>query len=147
MTRMKRNKTFGRMKQANLVTNIPASRIVNPALIEGDILYIWSVDRSLTNRISREMDIVVHMVQNKIQDMILSTMDNIIIARIEMATSSTRTSSGRDVGSVVSNFDHEEHTVIAAALITNRKSRSSELELFSEIRGLNPAEESIFPVI
>ena len=70
------------------------------------------LERSFKERIDREMNNIVDTVEDKIQNAILTAVDNIIMPKIELAVSSVNASSGRDVTSVVANSERGEHVGI-----------------------------------
>ena len=55
------------------------------------------------------MSIIVDTVEDRIQKAILTTIDNIVAPKIELAFRSINASSGRDVTSVTANSERGEH--------------------------------------
>ena len=58
------------------------------------------------------MNNIVDTVEDRIQNAILTAVDNIIMPKIELAVRSVNASSGRDVTSVVANSERGEHVGI-----------------------------------
>ena len=60
------------------------------------------------------MSNIVDTVEDRIQNAILTAIDNIVAPKIELAIRSINTSSGRDVTSVTANSERGEHIGIIA---------------------------------
>ena len=58
-----------------------------------------------TDRIWKEVDISVMAVKNQVHDVVLTTLDNVVIPKIELAVRSVTGSSKRGPNSVVKNPD------------------------------------------
>ena len=71
---------------------------------------------SFNESIDREMNNIVHTVEDRIQNAILTAIDNIIAPKTEFAIRSKNASSGRDVTSVTTNSEGGEHVGINASL-------------------------------
>ena len=61
------------------------------------------------------MSNILDTVEDRIQNAILTAIDNIVAPKIELAIRSVNASSGRDVTSVVANSDRGEHVAINAS--------------------------------
>ena len=68
-----------------------------------------TLERCFNERIDREMNNIVDTVEDRIQNAILTAVDNIIMPKIELAVRSVNTSSGRDVTSAGANSERGEH--------------------------------------
>ena len=69
-----------------------------------------TLERCFNERIDREMNNIVDTVEDRIQNAILSAIDNIVAPKIELAIRSINASSGRDVISVCANSERRERT-------------------------------------
>ena len=79
-------------------------------------LNVKTLERCFNERIDREMNNIVDTVEDRIQNVILTAIDNIIAPKIELAIRSINASSGRDVTSVSAHSERREHTGINASL-------------------------------
>ena len=70
---------------------------------------VKTLERCFNERIGREMSIIVDTVEDRIQNAILTAIDNIVAPKIELAIRSINASSGRDATSVAANSDRGEH--------------------------------------
>ena len=68
-----------------------------------------SMERCFDERIDREMSNIVDTVEDRIQNAILTAIDNIVAPKIELAIRSKNASSGRDATSVSANSERKEH--------------------------------------
>ena len=74
-----------------------------------------TLERCFNERIDREMGNIVDVVEDKIQNAIMTAIDNIVAPKIELAIRSINASSGRDAISVSANSENREHTGIFAS--------------------------------
>ena len=74
-----------------------------------------TLERCLKERIDREMGNIVEADEDRIQNAILTAIDNIVAPKIELAIRSINASSGRDVTSVTANSERGEHVGINAS--------------------------------
>ena len=72
------------------------------------------LESCFNERVDREMNNIVDTVEDRIQNAILTAIDNIVAPKIELAIRSISASSGRDVTSVSVNSERREHTGINA---------------------------------
>ena len=70
---------------------------------------VKTLERCFNERIDREMNNIVDTVEDRIQNAILTAIDNIVAPKIELAIRSINASSGRDVTSVSANSERREH--------------------------------------
>ena len=83
--------------------------------VDENALNVKTLERCFNERIDREMNNIVETVEDRIQNAILTTIDNIVAPKIELAIrSGINTSSGRDVTSVSANSERREHAGINA---------------------------------
>ena len=73
---------------------------------------VKTLERCFNERIDREMNNIVDTVEDRIQNEILTAIDNIVAPKIELAIRSISASSGRDVTSVSVNSERREHAGI-----------------------------------
>ena len=76
---------------------------------------VKTLERCFNERIDREMSNIVDRVGDRIQNAILTDIDNIVAPKIELAIRSINTSSGRDVTIVTANSERGEHVGINAS--------------------------------
>ena len=76
---------------------------------------VKTLERCFNERINREMSSIVDTVEDKIQNAILTAIDNFVAPKIELAIRSINASSGRDVTSVTANSERREHVGISAS--------------------------------
>ena len=75
---------------------------------------VKTLERCFNERIDREMNNIVDTVEDRIQNAIVTAIDNIVAPKIELALRSINASSGRDVTSVSARSERREHTGINA---------------------------------
>ena len=76
---------------------------------------VKTLERCFNKRIDREMNNIVDTVEDRIQNAILTAIDNIVTPKIELAIRSINASSGRDVTSVFANSERRERVGINAS--------------------------------
>ena len=76
---------------------------------------VKTLERCFNERIDREMNNIVDTVEDRIQNAILTAIDNIVAPKIELAIRSINASSGRDATSVAANSECREHVGINAS--------------------------------
>ena len=102
-------------KQENIVVNegtddrdfTIATSSSNTAIIE-NTGGVKTLERCFIERIDREMSNIVVTVEDRIQNTILTAIDNLVAPKIELAISSINATSGRDVTSVTANSERGE---------------------------------------
>ena len=75
---------------------------------------VKTLDRCFNERIDREMSNIVDTVEDRIQNAILTAIENIVAPKIELAIRSINASSGRDATSVTANSECGERVGINA---------------------------------
>ena len=85
------------------------------SIINENVLNVKTLERCFNERIDREMENIVETVEDRIQNAILTAIDNIVGPKIELAIRSINASSGRDVASMSANSKRREHTGIDAS--------------------------------
>ena len=73
---------------------------------------VKTLERCFNERLEREMSIIVDTVEDRIQNSILTTIDNTVAPKIELAIKSKNASPGRDVTSVTASSERGEHVEI-----------------------------------
>ena len=84
--------------------------------VNGNAMSVKTLERCFNERIDREMNNIVDTVEERIQNAILTAIDNIIVPKIELAIRSVNASSGRDMTSVSAHSERREYTGINASL-------------------------------
>ena len=84
------------------------------SIVDENALTVKTLERCFNERIEKEMNNIVETVEDRIQNAILTAIDNIVAPKIELAIRSINTSSGRDVTSVSANSECREHAGIIA---------------------------------
>ena len=106
-------------RQENVVVNevindqdftVGASNV--SSIINENVLNVKTLERCFNERIDREMENIVETVEDRIQNAILTAIDNIVGPKIELAIRSINVSSGRDVASMSPSSECREHTGI-----------------------------------
>ena len=87
----------------------------NNTVINESTVNVKTLERCFSERIDREMSNIIDTDEDKIQNAILTAIDNIVAPKIELANRSRNASSGRDVTSVNSNSEREKHVGIKAS--------------------------------
>ena len=75
----------------------------NNTAVNESMANMKTLERCFNERLDREMSNIVDTVEDKIQNAILSVIDNIVAPKIELAIRSINASSERDVTSVTAN--------------------------------------------
>ena len=70
------------------------------SIVNGSVTNVKTLERCFNEKIGREMTNIVDTVEDRVQNAILTAIDNIIAPKIELAIRSINASSGRDVASV-----------------------------------------------
>ena len=83
--------------------------------VNGNVMNVKTLERCFNERIDREMNNIVDTVEDRIQNAILTAIENIVAPKIELAIRSINASSGRDVTSVFANSERRLHVGIHAS--------------------------------
>ena len=109
-------------RQENAVVNMgtngrdfTVSNSSNNTAVNENVMNVKTLERCFNERIDREMNNIVDTVEDRIQNAILTAIDNIIVPKIELAIRSVNASSGRDVTSVTANSERGERVGINAS--------------------------------
>ena len=86
----------------------------NNTAVNESTVNVKTLERFFNERIVREMSNIVDTVEDRIQNAILTSIDNIVALKTELAIRSINASSGRDVTSVTVNSERGEHVGINA---------------------------------
>ena len=82
--------------------------------VNGSVANVKTLEKCFNERIDREMANIVDTVEERIQNAILTAIDNNIAPKIELAIRSINASSGRDAASVSVNSERKEQVGISA---------------------------------
>ena len=103
-------------RQENTVVNegtndrdFTTSTSSNISAVNGNAMNVKTLERCFNERIDREMSNIVDTVEDRIQNAILTAIENIIAPTIELAIRSINASSGREVTSVSASSERREH--------------------------------------
>ena len=84
------------------------------SIVGENALSVRILEKCFNERIDREMNNIFETVEDRIQNAILTAIDNIVAPKIELAIRSMNTTSGQDVTSVSANSERREHAGINA---------------------------------
>ena len=116
----------------------------NDSVVNGNAMSVKTLERCFNGRIDREMSNIVDTVEDRIQNAILTAVENIVAPKIELAIKSINASSGRDATSVSANSDRRERMGINASF-ENASKHNDTLDASNvndETRHDNPDEVS-----
>ena len=84
----------------------------NGSVINESTVNVKTLERCFNERIDREMSNIIDTAEDRIQNAILTAIENIVAPKIELAIRSINASSGRDATSVSANSERKEHVGI-----------------------------------
>ena len=87
----------------------------NDSIVNGNAMSVKTLERCFNERIDRELSNFVDTFEDRIQNAILTAIDNIVTPKIELAIRSINASSGRDATSVSASSERREHVGINAS--------------------------------
>ena len=109
-------------KQENVVVNegtndrnFTVDTSSNDSTVNGNAMSVKTLERCFNERTDRELSIIVDTVEDRIQNAILTSIENIVALKIELAIRSINASSGRDATSVSANSERREHVGISTS--------------------------------
>ena len=109
-------------RQENVVVNegtndrdFTVSNSSNNTAVNESAMNVKTLESCFNERIDREMSNIVDTVEDRIQNAILTAIENIVAPKIELAIRSINASSGRDVTSVTANSERGERVGINAS--------------------------------
>ena len=85
------------------------------SIVNENALNVKTLERCFNERIDREMSNIVDTVEDRIENAILTAIDNIVAPKIELAIRSINACSGRDVTSMSASSERRERTGINAS--------------------------------
>ena len=85
---------------------------VDDAVTNGNAMFVKTLERCFNEKVDREMSNIVDTVEDRIQNAILTAIDNIVSSKIELVIRSINASSGGDATSVSTNSERREHVGI-----------------------------------
>ena len=116
----------------------------NDSVINESTVNVKTLERCFNEKIDREMSNINDTVEDRIQNAILTAIENIVAPKIELAIRSINASSGRDATSVSANSERREHVGINA-FFENASGNNNTLgvsDVNDETRRNNPDEVS-----
>ena len=116
----------------------------NDSIFNGNAMSVKTLERCFNERIDREMSNIVDTVENRIQNAILTAIENLVAPKIELAIKSKNASSGRDTTSVSANSERRERVGIVAFFeIASKNNDTLDASIINgETRHNNPDEVS-----
>ena len=87
----------------------------NDSVVNGNAMSVKTLERCFNERIDREMSNIVDTVEDRIQNAILTAIENLVAPKIELAIRSINASSGRDATSVSATSERRERVGINAS--------------------------------
>ena len=87
----------------------------NDSIVNGNAMSVKTLERCFNESIDREMSKIVETVEDRIQNAILTAIENIVAPKIELAIRSINASCGRDATSVSANSERKEHVGISTS--------------------------------
>ena len=116
----------------------------NDSVVNGNAMSVKTLERCFNERIDREMSNIVDTVEDRIQNAILTAIENIVAPKIELAIRSINASSGRDATSVSINSERRERVGINASFENASKNNDTldASNVNDETRHNNPDEVS-----
>ena len=84
------------------------------SIVNGIVANVKTLERRFNEKIDRDMANIVGTVEDRIQNAILTAIDNIIAPKIELAIRSINAYSGRDVANVSVTSERREQIGISA---------------------------------
>ena len=116
----------------------------NDSVISGNAMSVKTLERCFNERIDREMNNIVDTIEERMQNAILTTIDNIIAPKIELAIRSINASSGRDATNVSATSERRVRVGINSSFENASKNHDT-LDVSNvndETRDNNPDEVS-----
>ena len=116
----------------------------NDSVVNGNAMSVKTLERCFNERIDREMSNIEDTVEDRIQNAILTAIENIVAPKIELAIRSINASSGRDATSVSANSERRERVGISASFENASKNNDTldASNVNDETRHHNPEEVS-----
>ena len=105
----------------------------NDPVVNANAMSVKTLERCFNERIDKKMNNIVDTVEDRIQNAILTAIDNIVTPKIELAIRSINAYSGRDVTSVSANSERRERVGINASF--ENASRSNDTLDVSNVDG------------
>ena len=109
-------------REENIVVNkgtneryFTVSTCNNNMAINENTVNVKTLERCFNENIDKELSNIVDTVQDRIQNAILTAIDNVVAPKIEIAIRSINASSGRDMTSVTASSERGEHVEIKAS--------------------------------
>ena len=85
------------------------------SVVNGNARNVETLERCFIEKIDRERSNIVDTVEERLQNAILTAIDNIVAPKIELAIRSINASTGRDATSVSANSERREHAGVNTA--------------------------------
>ena len=98
----------------------------NYSVVNGSAMTVKTLERCFNERIDRELSNIVDTVEDRIQNVILTAIENIVSPKIDLAIRSINASSGRDATSVSANSERRERVGVYASLENASRNNSTQ---------------------
>ena len=98
----------------------------NDSVVNGSAMTMKTLERYFNKKIDREMSNIVDTVEDRIQNAILTAIENIVVPKIELAIRSINASSGRDATSVSANSESRERVGVGVNASLENASRNND---------------------
>ena len=103
------------VKEGTNVRDFTVGSFNNDSVVNENAMSVKTLERCFNERIDREMSNIVDTVEDRIQNAILTAIENIVAPKSELAIRSINASSGRDATSVSANSERRERVGINAS--------------------------------
>ena len=116
----------------------------NDSVVNETTVNVKTLERCFNERIDREMSSIIDTVEDRMQNAILTAIENIVTPKIELAIRPINASSGRDATSVSANSERRERVGLNASF-ENASKNNDTLDVSNvndETRHNNPDEVS-----
>ena len=132
------------VNEGNNDRNFTVGTSNNDSVVNGIAMSVETLERCFNERIDRKMSNIVDTVEDRIQNAILTAVENIVAPKIELAIRSINASSGRDAASVSAISECRERVGIIASSENASKNNDTQdvSNVNDEIRHNNPDEVS-----
>ena len=85
------------------------------SIVNGNAMSVKTLERCFNERIDRKMSNFVDTVEDRIQNAVLTAIENIVAPKIELAIRSINAFSGRDATSMSANSERRKHVGISTS--------------------------------
>ena len=94
-----------------------------PKQVKGSEVDVHTLEKNIVNKVRSEVDSVMTTVETRVQDAVMTAMENLVIPTVEFAMKSANALSGNGIGSVVLDPDQRDFSVNIEGLQMTASSR------------------------